>query len=52
MVWDNAYLPIDPEDIGLEYRPIRINSQSGKGGATFIVEEAGYSIPKKMQPFI
>lgn len=52
MIWENAYLPIDPQDIWLEYTPIRINSQSWKGGVTFIVEEAWYAIPKKMQPFI
>lgn len=52
MIWENAYLPIDPQDIWLEYTPIRINSQSWKGGVTFIVEEAWYAIPKRMQPFI
>lgn len=32
--WEIPYLPIDPADVGREYEPIiRINSQSGKGGA-------------------
>ncbi|MDD3303234.1 MAG: 2-isopropylmalate synthase, partial [Candidatus Gracilibacteria bacterium] len=51
-VWDIPYLPINPEHIGLEYRPIQINSQSGKGGATFILNDIGYKIPKEMQKSI
>ncbi|MDA9128922.1 2-isopropylmalate synthase [Candidatus Gracilibacteria bacterium] len=46
--WENPYLPIDPTDIGMEYEPIIVNSQSGKGGAAYIIEEAGYIIPKAM----
>ena len=39
--WDVAYLPIDPQDIGRTYQSvIRVNSQSGKGGASYIVEQA------------
>ena len=35
--WEIPYLPIDPADVGREYEPIiRINSQSGKGGAAFV----------------
>lgn len=48
--WEIPYLPIDPADVGREYEPvIRINSQSGKGGAAFILDEV-YSIklPKAM----
>ncbi len=50
-VWDVPYLLIDPHDIGRQYEGIiRINSQSGKGGASFILEHNyGYTIPKAMQ---
>lgn len=46
------YLTIDPNDIGRQYEAIiRINSQSGKGGVAFIMEnEFGYHLPKAMQP--
>ena len=49
--WEVPYLPINPEDINRQYEPIiRINSQSGKGGIAFILEnEFGYQIPKEMQ---
>jgi len=52
--WDVPYLPIDPADIGRQYEPIiRINSQSGKGGVAFILEdEFGYKLPKTMHPEI
>ena len=50
--WEIPYLPIDPADVGRQYEPIiRINSQSGKGGAAFVMQHAfGYSLPKKMHP--
>lgn len=50
--WEIPYLPIDPADIGREYEPIiRINSQSGKGGAAFIMDHNyGYHLPKTMHP--
>ncbi len=50
--WEVPYLPIDPEDVGRTYESIiRINSQSGKGGVAYILEDKfGYHIPKKMQP--
>ncbi len=50
--WDVPYLPIDPADIGRQYEPIiRINSQSGKGGVAFIMEQDfGYHLPKLMHP--
>ncbi len=35
--WMVPYLPINPTDLGREYEPVRINSQSGKGGAAFIM---------------
>lgn len=39
-VWNVPYLPIDPKDINRDYeKVIRINSQSGKGGASFIISE-------------
>lgn len=49
-MWEVPYLPIDPADVGREYEPIiRINSQSGKGGAAFILStEYGIKMPKAM----
>ena len=46
------YLPIDPEDVGRNYEAIiRINSQSGKGGMAYIMEqEFGCKLPKAMHP--
>jgi len=51
-MWDVPYLPIDPRDVGRSYESIiRINSQSGKGGVAYVLEqEAGFHIPRKMQP--
>lgn len=49
--WEVPYLPIDPMDVGRNYDPIiRINSQSGKGGVSFILEQY-YSLhmPKAFQ---
>jgi len=48
--WDVLYIPIDPADIGRSYRAIiRINSQSGKGGVAYVLEqEFGFSLPKLM----
>ena len=50
--WEIPYLPIDPADVGRQYEPIiRINSQSGKGGAAFIMQNVfGYNLPKAMHP--
>ena len=50
--WTVPYLPIDPKDIGKEYEAdvIRINSQSGKGGVAYIIEQNfGYVLPKEMK---
>ena len=49
-VWEVPYLSIDPHDIGRNYRAIiRINSQSGKGGVAYVMEqEFGYVLPKAM----
>ena len=48
--WEVPYLPIDPEDLGRTYEAIiRINSQSGKGGVAYILENTyGFQTPKKM----
>jgi 2-isopropylmalate synthase len=48
--WEVPYLSIDPHDIGRNYRAIiRINSQSGKGGVAYVMEqEFGYILPKAM----
>ena len=50
--WMVPYLPLDPHDVGREYEAdvIRINSQSGKGGIAYILEQNfGYHIPTKMR---
>ena len=49
-LWEVPYLPIDPADVGRQYEPIiRINSQSGKGGAAFVMmQNFGYDLPKAM----
>ena len=49
--WDVPYLTIDPTDIGREYHEvIRVNSQSGKGGVAYLLEnEFGIQLPKEMQ---
>ena len=49
-IWQVPYLPIDPSDIGRAYEPIvRINSQSGKGGVAFIMDNYfGFKLPKAM----
>ena len=50
--WEVPYLPISPADVGREYEPIiRINSQSGKGGAAFVMQQMfGFNLPKGMHP--
>ena len=50
--WEVPYLPIDPADVGRQYEPvIRINSQSGKGGAAFVMQQSfGFELPKAMHP--
>jgi 2-isopropylmalate synthase len=51
-IWEVPYLPIDPADVGRQYEPIiRINSQSGKGGAAFIMQQSfDFDLPKAMHP--
>ncbi|MEY2878047.1 MAG: hypothetical protein RLZZ15_427 [Verrucomicrobiota bacterium] len=48
--WEVLYIPIDPADLGRSYKAIiRINSQSGKGGVAYVLEqEFGYALPKPM----
>ncbi len=48
--WEVPYLPIDPGDVGSSYKEtVRVNSQSGKGGVGFILEEVyGISLPREM----
>lgn len=50
-IWEVPYLPIDPADIGRSYEAvIRVNSQSGKGGVTYLLEqEYGIHMPRRMQ---
>ena len=49
--WEVPYLPIDPADLGRSYEAvIRVNSQSGKGGVAWVLEQdKGLKLPKKMQ---
>ena len=50
--WTVPYLPIDPQDVGRRYDSdvIRINSQSGKGGVSYILKQNfGISVPKEMR---
>jgi len=50
-LWEVPYLPIDPADIGRSYEAvIRVNSQSGKGGIAYLLEqEYGISLPRRKQ---
>ncbi|SEQ66187.1 2-isopropylmalate synthase [Solimonas aquatica] len=50
-IWEMPYLPIDPLDLGRSYEAvIRVNSQSGKGGITYLLEqEFGLSLPRRLQ---
>ena len=49
--WDVPYLPIDPQDIGASYEAvIRVNSQSGKGGISYLLEtDYGIRMPRRLQ---
>ncbi|QIN28228.1 2-isopropylmalate synthase [Brevibacterium luteolum] len=51
MEWDMPYLPVDPKDLGRTYEAIiRVNSQSGKGGVTYLLKsEYGLDMPRRMQ---
>ena len=50
-LWEVPYLPIDPADLGRSYEAvIRVNSQSGKGGVAWILEQdRGLKLPKRLQ---
>ncbi len=50
-LWEVPYLPIDPQDVGRTYEAIiRINSQSGKGGIAYILQEDyGINLPRGLQ---
>ena len=50
-VWEMPYLPIDPKDLGRSYDAvIRVNSQSGKGGISYLLEtEYGVELPRRLQ---
>lgn len=50
-MWEVPYLPVDPADLGRSYEAvIRINSQSGKGGIAYVLEqEFGMNLPRAMQ---
>lgn len=49
--WEMPYLPVDPNDIGCSYEAvIRVNSQSGKSGAAWILEQNhGLKLPRRLQ---
>lgn len=49
-LWEVPYLPVDPADVGRAYEPlIRINSQSGKSGVSYVLEQShGYRVPKEL----
>lgn len=50
-LWEVPYLPIDPGDVGATYEAvIRINSQSGKGGVSYVMEaDHGFKLPRRLQ---
>ena len=50
-LWEVPYLPVDPKDLGRDYEAvIRVNSQSGKGGVAWVLEQdKGLKLPKRMQ---
>ncbi len=50
-IWGMPYLPIDPKDLGRSYEAvIRVNSQSGKGGISYLLEaEFGLQLPRRLQ---
>ncbi|UOE28006.1 2-isopropylmalate synthase [Agromyces soli] len=51
IAWRVPYLPVDPADLGRSYDAvIRVNSQSGKGGAAYLLErELGIELPRRLQ---
>jgi 2-isopropylmalate synthase len=51
MVWQVPYLPVDPRDVGRTYEAvIRVNSQSGKGGVSYLIKAEGHlDLPRRLQ---
>jgi 2-isopropylmalate synthase len=51
VIWEMPYLPIDPSDLGRTYDSIiRVNSQSGKGGIAYLLEQSyGVVLPRRLQ---
>lgn len=51
VTWNIPYLPIDPHDVGRDYRAVvRVNSQSGKGGIAFIMKrDYNLDMPRRLQ---
>jgi len=50
-IWEMPYLPLDPKDLGRSYEAvIRVNSQSGKGGISFLLQsDFGLELPRRLQ---
>ncbi len=50
-IWQVPYLPLDPKDLGRTYESIiRVNSQSGKGGVSFLLhQQYGLELPRRLQ---
>ncbi|MFP3802176.1 2-isopropylmalate synthase, partial [Paraburkholderia sp. SIMBA_027] len=50
-IWEVPYMPIDPSDLGRTYDSvIRVNSQSGKGGIAYLLEQGyGVVLPRRLQ---
>ena len=49
-LWQMPYLPVDPTDFGFSYDAIRINSQSGKAGVAYVIEQLfGIPLPRLVQ---
>ncbi|MDR1392479.1 MAG: 2-isopropylmalate synthase [Bifidobacteriaceae bacterium] len=51
MTWQVPYLPVDPRDVGRTYEAvIRVNSQSGKGGVSYLIKSSGrLDLPRRLQ---
>ncbi|MDR1634739.1 MAG: 2-isopropylmalate synthase [Bifidobacteriaceae bacterium] len=51
MTWQVPYLPVDPRDVGRTYEAvIRVNSQSGKGGVSYLIKSEGHlDLPRRLQ---
>ncbi|MDR1189184.1 MAG: 2-isopropylmalate synthase, partial [Bifidobacteriaceae bacterium] len=51
MTWQIPYLPVDPRDVGRTYEAvIRVNSQSGKGGVSYLIKSSGHlDLPRRLQ---